>query len=319
MVRTEEARDAYANTDLPAAEAVEAIPDGSNDSFHVQTAGDAADYVMKFNTFSKFRTFKAEVRVLRFLRNHSGLPVPEVVEVHEDISTRPAPFFITRYIDGESPPPLDDLYQPRIIRQMGFATLALDTLPEEQLDGYGRIQPYGSNPDRLVAREDSWRRYYADYVDGVLGHAERMTPDRFQPYVEPLREAIFDRLDTVPKEPDPAVILPDFRLANLLVSDDRRVVGVLDFERADLGDAHLALANTHYLLSRGLSDAQSERVREDLAEGFAGWMEDEKYETYRLGALAKEVRAFDHWWDDLPDDEYEGHADRLQAALDDAL
>jgi aminoglycoside phosphotransferase (APT) family kinase protein len=316
MVTTRDAEDAVTALDaLPAVTAVEPIAGGSNDSFHIDTTD--GRFVAKFNTFSLHETFRAEARILRFLDAHTDLPVPELVAIEAGSTTRPAPFFVTRYIDGAAPTPLTEYYQPHLPRRMGFIVMLLGLFEDDELTGYGRIEPNG--PDGVLSADgDSWREYYAGYVRDVLDDAEWTAPEFAREYIDAIRDAFEARVDAVPAHPDSAIILPDFRLDNLLV-DDQRVAGVLDFERADIGDPHLTLANTHYLLGRGLHDSTRERLRDDLAEGHVGWMSEEKARVYRLGALAKEVRAFDHWWKDATDDEYERHAERLKTDLDAAI
>lgn len=294
------------------------ISGGINETFYIDTNN--SRYVVKFNTFSPYTDFLAELKLLNFLDNRTLLPTPTVTHTATDRTHELEPFFVMECLPGERPTAFVDRYTPRIARQMGFIISRLDTLPEDATSGgYGRITPESDDRTVVASGMDSWREYYQTYVQSVLDGANRMAPDEFQPYLDSANDALDDYLPAVPETPNPAIMLPDFRLGNILVDDNQTVSGVLDFERAAIGDAQFTLINTEYLLSRRLATPTQRRVKDDLHEGFVHWPDADVADAYRFGAVLREVRGFDYWWDDASDDVYQTNLNRVCETLDDLL
>jgi len=260
------------------------IDAGTNDVFRVETC--VGDRVVKFNTYSEFATMAAEVEIYRLLAD-TDVPVPGVVDA--DLDSDPA-YFVMEALSGA--PPTEA--RPALAEQMGETLRAFASVPD--VEGYGRLHHEPDAPHSLAASADTWREYVEWYVDHILSRY----CDRFADLVDPVRDVVVDRLDAVPREPDPAVAYHDFRPANVHVADGE-IVGVVDIERADLGDIRYTLVETEYLLTRHRPD-RADRLRRALYAGF-GTDPDERVRTcYRALAVAREIRGFDAWWDDGADE-----------------
>lgn len=197
---------------------------------------------------------RVEVHVLgRALR--AGLPVPEPLFLEEDPAAFGAPGFLMTAIEG------------------GRAS------------GLFEVDPYGASAGPL-----------GDALFGALGRLHAIVPDRTDRSIlpehdaqarlhhwsaeieahamhpEPVAQAVLRWLDANVPEPSgpPAIVHGDFRSGNFLFSDDGRLLAILDWEMAHLGDP-----------------------MEDLA-----WAADPLWahgETDRIGALVPLDRAVARW------------------------
>lgn len=268
---------------------------GTNAVYRVETA--AGSYVVKFNTFSEFDAMAAEVQIYRLLSD-ADLPVPRVVDAVLDPDGGPA-YFVMEALPGEPPAAAT----PSLARQMGACLPEFGSISGD-FGGYGRLHYDPDSSPPLSTHSESWRAYVEWYVDHILAKPT----DRFRDLVDPIRTAVTDRLDAVPHEPDPAIAYHDFRPANVHVDDAGDLVGVLDLERADLGDVRYTLVETAYLLARHRPDDDAERLRRALYEGFGAEPAEPLRTCYRALAVAREIRGFDFWYDD-PNGEDEKAAD----------
>ncbi|WP_436922993.1 aminoglycoside phosphotransferase family protein [Halosimplex amylolyticum] len=266
-------------------ETVRRMEDGTNAVYRVETDADA--YVVKYSTFSGRELLAAEVEVYRLLAD-TDLPVPRVVDATLDRADGPA-FVVMEALPGSSPD--GDAVTPAVAREMGATLRGFASVPP--LGGYGRLR---RDPDRtppLVAREDSWREYVDWYADMLLSKPS----DALADCADDVRAVIDETRPAVPAEPDPALVVSDYRPSNLHVDGDGRVVGVFDLERAAVGDLRFALVNAAYLLTRH-RPAEAEQLRAALFDGFGDAVGGEVRTCYRAVAVAREIRGFDFWWDD---------------------
>lgn len=290
------------------------IDAGTNAVYRVDAP--EGSYVVKFSTFSGLATMAAEVEVYRLLAD-APLPAPRVVDAVLDPPEGPA-HVVMAAVPGETPTEVTPSLATQLGRHLhGFAAFDAD------VEGYGRLHYAGdaaavqSTPITatsvaqsptdasvpLVAETDSWRTY----VDGFLDHILSRPSDRFTDLVDPVRDVVDRTLSAVPDAPEPAVAYHDYRPANVHVDADGDVVGILDLERADLGDVRYTLVDAEYLLTRHRPADQAARLRDALYRGYRN-VED-GYDTavperlracYRALAVAREIRAFDVWWADDP-------------------
>ena len=301
---------------------VDHIPEGSNTSFRVETEG--GRYVVKYNTFSTYSTFRAEYALIHFLQSVANIPSPVPVGRTSgmDRDTRHA-CFVMEELPGQPAPDLSEEYNPTLVRQFGALVRDFAEAGVGEFDGYGRVRDRLSDEteDGLEAVDHSWQEYYSGYVNRVLSQATGISRDDLVERGDELRDALEEVIDAVPSQPRTELVHPDMRLENILVdeAENSDIVGAFDFERVDCGDSRYTLVNTHYLLSRGLDDETAARVRADLQEGYGDWPDAELERAYRIGAIAKEVRGFENWWSHLPDDEYQFHLNRVQNAITDIV
>jgi len=265
--------------------AVRRVDAGTNAVYRVETDADA--YVVKYNTFSGRELLAAEAEVYRLLAD-TDLPVPRVVDSTLDPVDGPASLVMTA-LPGSSPE--GAAVTPALAREMGVALRAFASVPS--LGGYGRLR---RDPDRtppLVAPEDSWRDYVDWYAEVLLSKPS----DAMADLADDVRAVIDETRHAVPTEPDPALVVHDYRPANVHVDADGRLVGVFDLERAAVGDLGLAVVNTGYLLTRHRPD-DADQLRDALFGGFGDEVTGERRRCYRAIAVAREIRGFDVWWGD---------------------
>jgi aminoglycoside phosphotransferase (APT) family kinase protein len=172
---------------------------------------------------------RREYRILSALGG-TGVPHPAVVALCEDPAVLGCTFFLMERVEGVSPIPAPGLLDDDVHRaQITFAMIdALARLHEVDwraagLDDLGR--PEGFH-ERQVER---WGRQLASYNGRELPGIDRVTT-----WLESNRPLSFE----------PALMHGDFHMGNALIAPDPpgRVVAVLDWETATIGDPLLDLA-----------------------------------------------------------------------------
>ncbi len=174
-----------------------------------------------------------EARLLTALAG-SGLPLPTVLAVCDDVRLLGVPFYLMDYlpgpiITGELPAWADGEVQRRRI-----SDVLVDTLVAVHAVDYAAagLADFG-RPDGYLSRQ----------VDRFAGLWERGRR-RDLPAVERLADWLGRY---VPASPGPAVVHGDYRLGNLIFHADRPSVrAVLDWEMATIGDP---LADVGYLVA----------------------------------------------------------------------
>ncbi|MBL8548900.1 MAG: phosphotransferase family protein [Hyphomonadaceae bacterium] len=154
-----------------------------------------------------------------------GVPVPEPFALVEDASVLGGPFLILDRIEGHAP----SIFQPdpyggrRETTGRDFFAI---------LGAIAAADPYDTQLPGVVdtpAAEDCWRR--------ELDHWERvLARDSLEP--QPIAAAAIRRLRRNPPKAPPrlAVVHGDFRKGNFMIDAQGRIVGVLDWELAHIGD-----------------------------------------------------------------------------------
>ena len=191
-----------------------------------------------------------EAGVLRGLYG-SGVPVPAVVAICEDVSVLGAPFYMMEFLDGvvlsdATPQALDDASARREIADQAVdALVALHAVDWSSRDGLARL----GKPDGYLERQlrrfaglwDRGRTRELPQLDEVTHWLERNLPDG---------------------RPT-AVVHGDYRLGNLMYAPRLPVtlLGVLDWEMATLGDP---LADLGYLTAHWAQRTTPGTVMSDL-------------------------------------------------------
>jgi aminoglycoside phosphotransferase (APT) family kinase protein len=192
-----------------------------------------------------------EFQLLRALRKHTELPVPDVRWLERDPSIIGAPFITMPFITGRTLP--DD---PPFTATGWFVELTpaqQATIHDNALRTMAALHAH--DPDELgldfldstgghVARHVTWLREFYDWA--AEGEAY------------PVIEAALDwASDHQPSDGRQALIWGDARLANVIVADDLSVACALDWELARIGAPEFDLAwwlfmNRHHTEGFGL-------------------------------------------------------------------
>lgn len=163
-----------------------------------------------------------EYRVMSALRP-TMVPVPQTVLLCQDADVLGAPFYLTVEVDGVVYRDAGQTSGLGAARAAGISYALIDVLvnlhtvdpPTVGLGDFGR-------PEGFLARQV--RRW------GAQMDASRSRP---LPGIDELRESLGGR---IPVSGPAAVVHGDYRLDNVIVDADDRVVAVLDWEMAALGD-----------------------------------------------------------------------------------
>jgi aminoglycoside phosphotransferase (APT) family kinase protein len=156
----------------------------------------------------------------------SDVPVPEPIALVEDSSVLGRPFFIMERIDTGSParPFTKDPYGPHR-ESIGRDFFSI-------LGALAAVDPYDTDMPAVVptpAPEECWRR--------ELDHWERVIDtDALEP--QPIAAAAIRRLRRNPPRPPAklSIVHGDYRSGNFLHNGAGRIVSVLDWEMAHIGD-----------------------------------------------------------------------------------
>jgi fructosamine-3-kinase len=256
-------------------EGIEALDGGMIGSVYRVDLADGTRQVAKVGD----TPLTVEAFMLRYLAEHSDLPVPTVYHATDDL-------LVIEYVEGTSEitPAVERDLADHLARLHDVSAEAFG-FPRDTLDGPLR-QP---NP-----WTDSWIEFYRDQrldpaTDGAREHG-------------PLTDALADRLaalsadlDALLREPDrPALVHGDVWRTNLLVRDGR-VVAVLD-PAIYYADPEIELAYVDWTDTGG--DAFFDRYREHrgIADGFL----ETRRDVYTLYPLLVHVRLFgEEYLDDL--------------------
>lgn len=224
-----------------------------------------------------------EYRVMQAL-GQTSVPVPAMVTFCEDPNVLGAPFYVMEKVEGTSFRWRHDLeskdskWVAAVSGEMMGTLADLHTVVPSTvgLEEFGKSQGYLGRQVRTWTRQlDSSR-------------------SRDVPGIDDLRSAVAAR---IPSEGQAAIVHGDFRLDNLLVTDDGKVRAIVDWEMATLGDpwADLALTLAYVELARrqrgaGISDGIADASTVD------GFLSDEELvETYAESA-GRDVAISDLSW-----------------------
>jgi aminoglycoside phosphotransferase (APT) family kinase protein len=173
-----------------------------------------------------------EARIQQLLRPH-GVPVPEVIAVCEDESVLGVPFYVMEALDGvvitdEIPATLNTADQ-REATSIALVDALVDLHSVDVTTG--ELAAFG-RPDGYLRRQ----------VERFASLWEVNTT-RDLPQIAELAQWL---ASTMPASQAQSVVHGDFRLGNLMLAADApaRVIGILDWEMATLGDP---LADLGYL------------------------------------------------------------------------
>jgi aminoglycoside phosphotransferase (APT) family kinase protein len=201
---------------------------------------------------------RRETRILRALRG-TNVPVPRVLAAAEPGEVMDVPCYLMEHLDGvvatDTLPPRLDYPEHRTAVAHAF----IDVLARLHAVDWRRLGLADlGRPDGFLHRQlDRLPRLLAEEPDALPG-----------PFGE-LRERL---CADVPTSGEPALLHGDFRLGNLMIGADppARVLGVLDWELAGIGDplADLAYTLTTYATPEEPPHALTALSSVTLGEGF---------------------------------------------------
>jgi aminoglycoside phosphotransferase (APT) family kinase protein len=173
---------------------------------------------------------RARERAIEFAAYRSffgrGVPVPAPVALMEDEVVLGSPFLVVERVEGGM---IAGVFQTAAYAQFGDA-IGRDFF--SILGAVAAVDPYDTELPGVVdtpAAEDCWRREL-DHWESVI---ER---DTLEP--QAIAQAAIRRLRRNPPRPPPklAIVHGDFRRGNFMHDRDGRIVAVLDWELAHIGD-----------------------------------------------------------------------------------
>jgi len=205
------------------------------------------------------------------------VPVPGVVHLCADPDVLGAPFYLSEFVAGTVYRTREDTAGFTAERARAISFELIDVLAdlhsvvpaEVGLDRFGR-------PEGFLERQ----------VTRWTGQAERLLKD------EPGTEGLIDRLRReMPTTLAARIVHGDYRLDNVMIADDDRLVAVLDWEMATLGDP-LTDLGLLWCYWKGVENPGGDTMRKgiDPALGFPGIQElVDRYAT-RTGADIDSLR-----------------------------
>ena len=157
----------------------------------------------------------------------TAVPVPDPVGLCTDDAVTGAPFYVMSYLDGHAlrdARTAEALYTPDQRRSIGFAVAdVLADLHAVDVDAVG-LGDLGRREGYLARQLQRWH-----------GQFQASTAETGRSV--PLVDSVHARLAAaVPEQQASTIVHGDYRLDNMLLGDQGRVLGVVDWELCTLGD-----------------------------------------------------------------------------------
>lgn len=180
--------------------------------------------------------------------------VPAMRALCEDTSVLGAPFYVMDRLRGVVPrrelPGAERLTKAEVRR---LCTNVLDTLVAlHRVDHVGAgLEPFGAGEGYARRQIEGWARRYRDARTWNV------------PSADAVARWLIERLDRLPSRARICVTHNDFRLDNVVLDGDdlTRVVGVLDWELATLGDPLMDVGNLLAYWTQADDDVVARRLR----------------------------------------------------------
>lgn len=218
----------------------------------------------------------------------SDVPVPATLGLCEDLDVNDAPFYVMDYVDGAV---LNDGATTEALLSLE-ARRSLSEHTVDVLAALHAIEPSDIGLGDLGKRED----YIARQLKRWHGQWEKSKTRELSQM-----EEVFAGLSAkVPEQIGAGIVHGDYRLGNMLVNSEGRILAVLDWELCTLGDT---LADVGYLLNNWFQPGETSA---DLQAAFGptsvgGFSTREEFIARYAERTGREVtainyyRAFQYW------------------------
>lgn len=236
-----------------------------------KTAEENKLFIFTTDTDGEFAvdTMERERHLLEEIRNHTSIPVPQVIETSRSPSGEIPPALTLEYVRGE---PLGGAIQEssteiqrQIMHEVGFYLGSLqDTF---QFDSYGMLQL--DNGMLVVDGMDSWGEWFESRWQTAI---EQLTETPYADMIPELKAWYDDQPDPAGSDQPPVLIHGDFRAANILVtkSTNQMITAILDWESvaAATSGFQLALVDQNLIDEYASLPEEQEQLRESLHKGY---------------------------------------------------
>lgn len=288
-----------------------------------------------------------EARLLRMLRAHTSIPVPDVygaVDAHDDL---PAPFYVMEHVHGQTVERTEmDTVSPatleRVARASGRYLAELHGLDAVDSYGYLTRDPAttlrGERPpaalDQLVVaeRESSWPAQVRNWGDDALQKGE---DSRFADLVGDLLPVLHDHVDDLQGPFDPVLCHVDNSLENVLHDPESgEITAMLDWAFTlaatpayDLVLVEASLNGGQWRFVPSAPD-NATLIRDALLDGYAQRGSPAvldrlaaNRDTYELLSLCRSMHLIDMWPQvkDASPAQVDGAAAAIRTALESSL
>lgn len=270
---------------------------GGSDHRVYRVRGTGYDHVVKFCRDPRFvgRTVR-EITILRWLAEHTAVPVPPVTASDCSGAVVPVPYLVIPYL-GElsSVSELTDV-PPEALRSLGAALGRLHS--EAECDGFGA--PYVSESGAMAGADESW----AETLDTVLqGYLGAIDGPLFRGVAERIY-ATFDRRRAVFEQVTAASLLhTDLGPTNVRFTSDG-VDAIIDWERSLCGHDVYDLCRTSVSFFEGPDVCIEERESQfhagyrSVRQPGGDW--NRYRQLYRPLVHLEPMATFETWVDDVP-------------------
>lgn len=326
----------------------EATPaEGGFSSVHrvvVETLAGTRACFLKASPDGDVRGIPADARISTLLREHTSIPVPEVIGVVDDHAEVPSPFYLAAPMPGEDVPYEETAWLPddvlrTVARQVGTHLGELHSL--DAVDSFGYVDADGSKrlsggrpaglADELavVNGDDAWPTYLERRIEYELGRHEET---QFADLTPRLESWCRDRTESLSGPFPPVLGRNDHGFHNLLVDRDAGdVTAMLDWAYTLAVTPAFDVEYAVYLFSgpylSALPDVTDRRgmVREAMLAGYRETAPElfDAVSTprplYELLAMLRVMNDFDQLRPALPDGSEDAVADELRSEVESLL
>lgn len=316
---------------------VAGFEEGLNAVYRVDRCGEEP-VVLKTATLATDEERLIEGALLSRLGEATDVPLPAVLATIDPSETvLDVAAVAMEHCDGRSVTDLRTLSPPaqrRLIAESGRHLAAIHEA--DVVDGFGPVRLDG---DRLRSdpADAAWPDWFDALVDETLdglrgaGHYTDADP-RFADLEPILRDALQSPPRDGEWDPDPALLIGDYRPANLVLAPDgeadpivRAVVDV-DYSPTVDGLVDLALAEDALVDVPYDRSERAETLRTVFRTAYTGIRDvdpsvlaSDRYARYRLYARARRMGAFEYWQQFAPDDDPDETARRWRSVVRDRL
>ncbi|WP_028045727.1 phosphotransferase family protein [Cellulomonas sp. URHE0023] len=167
-----------------------------------------------------------EVRALRLVREHTDVPVPDVLFVDDSRELCDADWFVMSFVDGDN------------------LSVVQDSLTRDERDAYDHLLGAANRTLNAIVGDHfgpiggpggtQWRPVFLGMLDDVLVDGERLGVDLGHSY-DDIRAVVAAHADCLDEVVEPRFVEWDLWTGNVLVRDGV-IAGIVDHERALYGD-----------------------------------------------------------------------------------